>query len=616
MRREIWGFFVAGLISALVGGCSCGNSPSNTNGGADSGSDSGTPTDGGHDGGAPSDGGHDGGNLLSDGGVCPLHQTACLDRCVNARVDPSNCGACGNVCSGSEACSAGVCASSCQAPLVICSNSCVDKSTDNLNCGACGSPCPDGMGCVNGSCHAEVPLGPPPLQCANGGPAISFGDGGTADCAGNLAQRTFRWALCSCDSMTLSATFVTDGFDSTQGPFADGGIGAGVGTNGSLKTTGPNFHIGGALWVTDGGITQSSTLTVEQDIYVGGDWTTGVSNVSGNGFVTGDISASNTSTLAGTLHIPSTSTISPKFTAGVVSRENVSVSPACDCSPSQQPAVTAIALAHASNNDNALIGLDPGVFAGPTTTTRLDLPCGNYYLDAITTGGPVAIVAHGNVALYVGGDITTNTLAFALDPSAEFDVFVGGSLCNTGGLKMGSPNYPAQMRMYVGGTGACGQAADSIHFTGPNNSFAGNVFSAAGYFSSSASVNYGSLITGSYSNSAASTIHYDRAVLGLGTRVCGGDLDAGTPPACTSCRDCNNQACVGNQCGACTSDSQCCAPLVCNTASGTCEPATCVSPGATCTESSSCCTGLQCLTPTGNVCPGSGAGCVCRNFLN
>src|SRR4030095_16338310 len=79
----------------------------------------------------------------------------------------------------------------------------------------------NGMGCVNGSCHAEVPLGPPPLQCANGGPAISFGDGGTADCAGNLAQRTFRWALCSCDSMTLSATFVTDGFDSTQGPFAD-----------------------------------------------------------------------------------------------------------------------------------------------------------------------------------------------------------------------------------------------------------------------------------------------------------------------------------------------------------------------------------------------------------
>lgn len=32
---------------------------------------------------------------------------------------------------------------------------------------------------------------------------------------------------------------------------------------------------------------------------------------------------------------------------------------------------------------------------------------------------------------------------------------------------------------------------------------------------------------------------------------------------CASCRDCNNQACIGGKCGSCTQNSDCCAPLVC-----------------------------------------------------
>jgi hypothetical protein len=45
--------------------------------------------------------------------------------------------------------------------------------------------------------------------------------------------------------------------------------------------------------------------------------------------------------------------------------------------------------------------------------------------------------------------------------------------------------------------------------------------------------------------------------------------DAGSP-ACGTCSDCNNQACVAGRCGACTTDSQCCAPLICQ--AGYCLP--------------------------------------------
>jgi hypothetical protein len=40
-----------------------------------------------------------------------------------------------------------------------------------------------------------------------------------------LAQTTFRWALCSCNSIRLSDRLSTDGYDSTQGPYVPGSWG-------------------------------------------------------------------------------------------------------------------------------------------------------------------------------------------------------------------------------------------------------------------------------------------------------------------------------------------------------------------------------------------------------
>jgi Stigma-specific protein, Stig1 len=60
---------------------------------------------------------------------CPPEQpTCCGGSCVNTATDPSNCGACGNVCLGG------------QLPA-CCAGRCTDLATDDFNCGACGHQC-------------------------------------------------------------------------------------------------------------------------------------------------------------------------------------------------------------------------------------------------------------------------------------------------------------------------------------------------------------------------------------------------------------------------------------------------------------------------------------------
>ncbi len=63
--------------------------------------------------------------------VCAADEQLCRDSCVALAADPSNCGACGNVCAAGEACHQGAC-------------------TD------CASACGAGQRCVAGMCVADV----------------------------------------------------------------------------------------------------------------------------------------------------------------------------------------------------------------------------------------------------------------------------------------------------------------------------------------------------------------------------------------------------------------------------------------------------------------------------
>src|SRR5574337_767341 len=70
----------------------------------------------------------------TDAPSCPDGQTSCGTMCVDTTSDPANCGACGNACSASQVCNAGVC--DCAAPTTLCGTECVILNDDPNNCGS------------------------------------------------------------------------------------------------------------------------------------------------------------------------------------------------------------------------------------------------------------------------------------------------------------------------------------------------------------------------------------------------------------------------------------------------------------------------------------------------
>lgn len=572
----------AGVVLAMA--AACGGSDGTSVGAADGGASTDATTDGGADGalgdGAFGDGatgdGAPGDGASGDGAAgCPPYQKLCAGRCIPVANDPANCGGCGVACTGNTVCSAGACANDCPIPLTPCNHACVDTATDNDNCGGCGRKCGAGTGCSGGSCVTQVTVGPPPATCANGGPPIVI----NGQCSGQTAQTTFRWALCSCKDVTMSSRLVTDAYDSTQGPYVPGGLGGGVGLNGAFNATSDN-DVYGALWSSSsGGVTTSSSNNVRRELHVGGSMTaTGTFVVGDDGYVTGDVNGTGSIAFARSLHVSPTSNIRGNVTHGtLVNNAPVVVPPPCDCAPQQIIPVASIVASFRSHNDDAAIGLSPTALATPRgAAVRLDLPCGYYYLSKIDNGqDPVTIVAHGHTALFVDGDATGGPLSFSLDATATFDVYLAGVVKPWPGsdFNYGSPNFPALMRIYSGGTAPTELSAGT---------FAGEFYAATSpIVAQSLLTAYGAMYAGDFRSSAEAQIHYDRAVLGAGS-VCpppppppsdGGTRDgsAGTDggsSGCTSCRDCGNQACNGGTCGACGSSADCCAPLIC--LSGTC----------------------------------------------
>jgi hypothetical protein len=95
-------------------------------------------------------------------------ETAEGGHCVDYNTDASNCGRCGNVCSGGQLCESGGC--ECAYGLTLCDGECVNVRFDSDNCGWCGSVCPPGERlCRN------APSGGPPIAacmpCAAAGPS-------------------------------------------------------------------------------------------------------------------------------------------------------------------------------------------------------------------------------------------------------------------------------------------------------------------------------------------------------------------------------------------------------------------------------------------------------------
>jgi hypothetical protein len=398
--------------------------------------------------------------------------------------------------------------------------------------------------------------------CMGQGPPILVGDsaGATTVCSGRLAAKAFRYALCTCDSLSTSDMLVTDSFSSAHGPYAPGGVSGAVGTNGAVTANG-RVQVGGSLWVGGAAGVSASSLAVATDLHdeglLGGMDTIAIGH---DAFVDGDVTALNLS-VGGTLTLPTAATLTVTGTNQITAtaRAPVSVAPPCACDAADLVDIAGYVAAQRAFNHDADIGLDPASFATVTADRRLTLPCGRFYLAGV--GGQatasLTITATGRTALFVDGDLSLRGgLDVELAAGAELDLFVGGMLIVDGPLHLGAPAEPSRLRVYVGSSLQLGQLGV----------IGGNLYAPTGVLAVGGGVDaYGSVFVKHLQTAGVFSVHYDTDVLQAAARCPATD---GGATSCRTCDDCGNQACVAGVCGACATDADCCAPLTC--AAGAC----------------------------------------------
>lgn len=370
-------------------------------------------------------------------------------------------------------------------------------------------------------------------------------------CTGDVAKKTFRFAVCSCTNINFNGAIVTDAQSSTTG-MASATAGS-VGVDGTYNGISGGTRIGGSLWTH--GDTAFTGHAIAGELQCGGNLVVdGTSRVDADLYVDGSVQGAITS--GGTCHIPAGQPRAGVVAAGGVVEGPVSVAPPCDCSTLID--VAAIVAYFKANNDDAAAGLAPDALASVNAEASLTLPCGRYFLTSVSGGAPIKVRVTGRVALAIEGSLIHNAtpITFAVDPGAELDLFVGGDVGLSGGASIGDKTRASATRMYVGRTfGYDGRLDLAANLYLPNGAFT---------TTTSGTEVWGALFARNIGVTGDLTVHYDPSIL---------HVDGCAPPAaaCGSCHDCANPspACKNGVCGACVADSDCCAPLHCR--AGACE---------------------------------------------
>jgi hypothetical protein len=359
-------------------------------------------------------------------------------------------------------------------------------------------------------------------SCQGGGSIPSVVLDGQTVCLGQLGATTFLpWGVCSCkDFQTDQDNVVIDAYDSTKGPYSGPTMpGGNAGVDGYVNVNNP-MNVTGALWVVGTSTESLDTrgLTVGGDLHVGsgtgataGSVTAeGQVDVVGSAYATGGIQTGDPFTIAGALHQPAGATNSMSVTYGSLVPGPVDVAPPCACGAADVVPIASLVMAHQTANDDNAIGLNPALLDSNGQIARLDLPCGSFYLSTIAENQPVVVYVHGRVALYIGGDVASQ-VAFALDPTAELDVFVAGDLDINQPVVIGSPSYPSLARLFVAGKVDVDSTLDvSGYLYAPN----------ATYDLNDTTTVYGGLFVGDFGGRDV-FVHYDRALLDPGPSCLG-----------------------------------------------------------------------------------------------
>ncbi len=350
-----------------------------------------------------------------------------------------------------------------------------------------------------------------PAYCAGPSPVILRappppigGQPRAAVCTGAVAVRTFPRALCTCEDYATSTPLQTDSFDSASGPYVPGGISGDVGVNGELRASSA-VEVSGALAVAGpGGVGLLGNLRVARDLDVGGALGTGVMVTSGgNARVAGPVDVT-ALTVAGTLTVPAGVGLAGTITAGATVRAPVAIDPPCACGAADLVDIPGLVTAHATDNQNAVIGLAPDRltdYRGPVT---LDLPCGVYYVGPVRGDGALTLRVTGRAALLIEGDVTLVapfTVELATE-DAELDLLIGGLLSSDQAIVIGRADHPARTRVYIGGAGTIELSGDSR--------LAANLYAPRAAVAASATATvFGSLFVRRLDQAAPFTIHYD-----------------------------------------------------------------------------------------------------------
>jgi hypothetical protein len=412
--------------------------------------------------------------------------------------------------------------------------------------------------------------GAPQEYCKGSGPPVLVmtTDAGTVStCPDQLAQRAFRYALCVCENYTSDHALVTDAFDGTQGPYDASRTTAGgsVGVNGDFHPG--QIRIGGSVWASNpstsittassmqisgelhaqGELLPSSTLIVQADAWMAG------------GIYTGGSAPVNV-TVGGTLHLPAMApaNVSGTFTHGAIDPTPFNVPAACDCDATQFVDVAGVVRTYQTQNDDAAMHLDATMLENVTSALTTTLPCGRIFFKSIGANAPIHLMTSpGRVAIFVAGDLSASDFEIDVPQGAELDLFVAGSVNVRGVFLVGDQTNPARARTYVGGSTVNLQSAATL----AGNLYAPNATITLG--GTAPTTLYGAIFSAALSSGSDLTIHYDKTILTPSFAP-----TCAVPTSCSTCNDCNGQACNSGTCGHCADSTQCCAPLVCR--SGTC----------------------------------------------